>query len=133
MYVLILTSGREMYTLNIFVHITTQHRGETSLRSEFLFFCSLKMGRRSSDTEEETRSRRKKKHRRRSSSSSSSDSRTYSRKKSGRKSRSRSRSRDLQSRSHPYEKRCVCNLLSTAGVYKSSYKMLESHVGSVLG
>ncbi|XP_035745935.1 serine/Arginine-related protein 53 [Egretta garzetta] len=66
---------------------------------------SLKMGRRSSDTEEENRSRRKKKHRRRSSSSSSSDSRTYSRKKSGRKSRSRSRSRDLQSRSHSYEKR----------------------------
>ncbi|XP_010285617.1 PREDICTED: uncharacterized protein LOC104620953, partial [Phaethon lepturus] len=65
----------------------------------------LKMGRRSSDTEEENRSRRKKKHRRRSSSSSSSDSRTYSRKKSGRKSRSRSRSRDLQSRSHSYEKR----------------------------
>ncbi|XP_074768598.1 serine/Arginine-related protein 53 isoform X2 [Athene noctua] len=63
------------------------------------------MGRRSSDTEEENRSRRKKKHRRRSSSSSSSDSRTYSRKKSGRKSRSRSRSRDLQSRSHSYEKR----------------------------
>ncbi|XP_052660014.1 serine/Arginine-related protein 53 isoform X3 [Harpia harpyja] len=68
-------------------------------------FPSLKMGRRSSDTEEENRSRRKKKHRRRSSSSSSSDSRTYSRKKSGRKSRSRSRSRDLQSRSHSYEKR----------------------------
>uniref|UniRef100_A0A8C4JDV2 Arginine and serine rich coiled-coil 1 n=1 Tax=Dromaius novaehollandiae TaxID=8790 RepID=A0A8C4JDV2_DRONO len=66
---------------------------------------SLKMGRRSSDTEEENRSRRKKKHRRRSSSSSSSDSRTYTRKKSGRKSRSRSRSRDLQSRSHSYEKR----------------------------
>ncbi|XP_046754484.1 serine/Arginine-related protein 53 isoform X4 [Gallus gallus] len=66
---------------------------------------SLKMGRRSSDTEEENRSRRKKKHRRRSSSSSSSDSRTYSRKKSGRKSRSRSRSRDVQSRSHSYEKR----------------------------
>ncbi|XP_065530770.1 serine/Arginine-related protein 53 isoform X3 [Lathamus discolor] len=65
----------------------------------------LKMGRRSSDTEEENRSRRKKKHRRRSSSSSSSGSRTYSRKKSGRKSRSRSRSRDLQSRSHSYEKR----------------------------
>ncbi|XP_064372618.1 serine/Arginine-related protein 53 isoform X2 [Dromaius novaehollandiae] len=65
----------------------------------------LKMGRRSSDTEEENRSRRKKKHRRRSSSSSSSDSRTYTRKKSGRKSRSRSRSRDLQSRSHSYEKR----------------------------
>ncbi|KAM9007276.1 serine/Arginine-related protein 53 isoform 2-T5 [Ara ararauna] len=63
------------------------------------------MGRRSSDTEEENRSRRKKKHRRRSSSSSSSGSRTYSRKKSGRKSRSRSRSRDLQSRSHSYEKR----------------------------
>ncbi|KAM6062552.1 serine/Arginine-related protein 53 isoform 2-T4 [Chlamydotis macqueenii] len=63
------------------------------------------MGRRSSDTEEENRSRRKKKHRRRSSSSSSSDSRTYNRKKSGRKSRSRSRSRDLQSRSHSYEKR----------------------------
>ncbi|XP_046754479.1 serine/Arginine-related protein 53 isoform X2 [Gallus gallus] len=63
------------------------------------------MGRRSSDTEEENRSRRKKKHRRRSSSSSSSDSRTYSRKKSGRKSRSRSRSRDVQSRSHSYEKR----------------------------
>ncbi|XP_054691858.1 serine/Arginine-related protein 53 isoform X1 [Grus americana] len=66
---------------------------------------SFKMGRRSSDTEEENRSRRKKKHRRRSSSTSSSDSRTYSRKKSGRKSRSRSRSRDLQSRSHSYEKR----------------------------
>ncbi|XP_062355370.1 serine/Arginine-related protein 53 [Cinclus cinclus] len=65
----------------------------------------LKMGRRSSDTEEESRSRRKKKHRRRSSSSSSSDSRSYSRKKSGRKSRSRSRSRDLQSWSHSYEKR----------------------------
>ncbi|KAI1236038.1 hypothetical protein IHE44_0002133 [Lamprotornis superbus] len=64
-----------------------------------------KMGRRSSDTEEESRSRRKKKHRRRSSSSSSSDSRSYSRKKSGRKSRSRSRSRDLQSWSHSYEKR----------------------------
>ncbi|XP_031459544.1 serine/Arginine-related protein 53 isoform X2 [Phasianus colchicus] len=64
---------------------------------------SYKMGRRSSDTEEENRSRRKKKHRRRSSSSSSSDSRTYSRKKSGRK--SRSRSRDVQSRSHSYEKR----------------------------
>ncbi|KAM9542799.1 serine/Arginine-related protein 53 isoform 1-T5 [Guaruba guarouba] len=63
------------------------------------------MGRRSSDTEEENRSRRKKKHHRRSSSSSSSGSRTYSRKKSGRKSRSRSRSRDLQSRSHSYEKR----------------------------
>ncbi|XP_061493144.1 serine/Arginine-related protein 53 isoform X2 [Rhineura floridana] len=61
------------------------------------------MGRRSSDTEEENRSRRKKKHHRRSSSSSSSDSRTYSRKKSGRK--SRSRSRDLQFRSHSYEKR----------------------------
>lgn len=95
------------------------------------------MGRRSSDTEEETRSRRKKKHRRHSSSSSSSDSRTYSRKKSGRKSRSRSRSRDLQSRSHSYEKRCVCNLLSAAGVCKSSYgrklEVLECHVGSALG
>ncbi|XP_077682609.1 serine/Arginine-related protein 53 isoform X3 [Eretmochelys imbricata] len=65
----------------------------------------VKMGRRSSDTEEENRNKRKKKHRRRSSSSSSSDSRTYSRKKSGRKSRSRSPSRDLQSRSHSYEKR----------------------------
>ncbi|XP_064021839.1 serine/Arginine-related protein 53 [Pogoniulus pusillus] len=61
------------------------------------------MGRRSSDTEEE--SRRKKKHRRRSSSSSSSDSRSYSRRKAGRKSRSSSRSRELQSGSHSYEKR----------------------------
>lgn len=83
----------------------------------FLFSCSLKMGRHSSDTEDENRSRRKKKHRRRSSSSSSSGSRTYSRKKSGRK--SRSRSRDLQSRSHSYEKRCICsNLQSAAVVYK---------------
>ncbi|XP_061049491.1 serine/Arginine-related protein 53 isoform X2 [Eubalaena glacialis] len=65
------------------------------------------MGRRSSDTEEESRSKRKKKHRRRSSSSSSSDSRTYSRKKGGRKSRSKSRSwsRDLQPRSHSYDRR----------------------------
>ncbi|XP_015727582.1 serine/Arginine-related protein 53 isoform X4 [Coturnix japonica] len=77
-----------------------------ALRPQFgCWRVSLKMGRRSSDTEEENRSRRKKKHRRRSSSSSSSDSRTYSRKKSGRKSRSRSRSRDVQSRSHSYEKR----------------------------
>ncbi|XP_053454827.1 serine/Arginine-related protein 53 [Nycticebus coucang] len=67
----------------------------------------IKMGRRSSDTEEESRSKRKKKHRRRSSSSSSSDSRTYSRKKGGRKSRSKSRSwsRDLQPRSHSYDRR----------------------------
>ncbi|XP_046515799.1 serine/Arginine-related protein 53 [Equus quagga] len=67
----------------------------------------LEMGRRSSDTEEESRSKRKKKHRRRSSSSSSSDSRTYSRKKGGRKSRSKSRSwsRDLQPRSHSYDRR----------------------------
>ncbi|XP_037679647.1 serine/Arginine-related protein 53 [Choloepus didactylus] len=65
------------------------------------------MGRRSSDTEEESRSKRKKKHRRRSSSSSSSDSRTYNRKKGGRKSRSKSRSwsRDLQPRSHSYDRR----------------------------
>ncbi|XP_054022431.1 serine/Arginine-related protein 53 [Dryobates pubescens] len=63
------------------------------------------MGRRSSDTEEESRSRRKKKHRRRSSSSSSSDSRSYGRKKAGRKSRSGSRGRELQPRSHSYEKR----------------------------
>ncbi|KAL2804583.1 serine/Arginine-related protein 53 isoform 2 [Daubentonia madagascariensis] len=65
------------------------------------------MGRRSSDTEEESRSKRKKKHHRRSSSSSSSDSRTYSRKKGGRKSRSKSRSwsRDLQPRSHSYDRR----------------------------
>nr|KAF6380175.1 arginine and serine rich coiled-coil 1 [Myotis myotis] len=65
------------------------------------------MGRRSSDTEEESRSKRKKKHRRRSSSSSSSDSRTYSRRKGGRKSRSKSRSwsRDLQPRSHSYDRR----------------------------
>ncbi|XP_076723171.1 serine/Arginine-related protein 53 [Callospermophilus lateralis] len=67
----------------------------------------IEMGRRSSDTEEESRSKRKKKHRRRSSSSSSSDSRTYSRKKGGRKSRSKSRSwsRDLQPRSHSYDRR----------------------------
>ncbi|XP_075806803.1 serine/Arginine-related protein 53 [Microtus pennsylvanicus] len=65
------------------------------------------MGRRSSDTEEESRSKRKKKHRRRSSSSSSSDSRTYSRKKGGRRPRSESRSwsRDRQPRSHSYERR----------------------------
>ncbi|GAB1287585.1 Serine/Arginine-related protein 53 [Apodemus speciosus] len=64
------------------------------------------MGRRSSDTEEESRSKRKKKHRRRSSSSSSSDSRTYSRKKGGRRPRSESRSwsRDRQPRSHSYER-----------------------------
>ncbi|XP_054241749.1 serine/Arginine-related protein 53 [Indicator indicator] len=68
------------------------------------------MGRRSSDTEEESRSRRKKKHRRRSSSSSSSDSRSYSRKKAGRKSRSSSRSRELQPRSHSYEKRDPGNI-----------------------
>ncbi|XP_077016997.1 serine/Arginine-related protein 53 [Tamandua tetradactyla] len=67
----------------------------------------VEMGRRSSDTEEESRSKRKKKHRRRSSSSSSSDSRTYNRKKGGRKSRSKSRSwsRDLQPRSHSYDRR----------------------------
>uniref|UniRef100_UPI00402B98D8 serine/Arginine-related protein 53 n=1 Tax=Arvicanthis niloticus TaxID=61156 RepID=UPI00402B98D8 len=65
------------------------------------------MGRRSSDTEEESRSKRKKKHRRRSSSSSSSDSRTYSRKKGGRRPRSESRSwsRDRQPRSHSYDRR----------------------------
>ncbi|XP_068939565.1 serine/Arginine-related protein 53 isoform X4 [Petaurus breviceps papuanus] len=67
----------------------------------------IKMGRRSSDTEEDSRSKRKKKHRRRSSSSSSSESRTFSRKKTGRKSRSKSRSwsRDLQPRSHSYDRR----------------------------
>ncbi|XP_043847253.1 serine/Arginine-related protein 53 isoform X2 [Dromiciops gliroides] len=67
----------------------------------------MKMGRRSSDTEEESRSKRKKKHRRRSSSSSSSESRTFSRRKTGRRSRSksRSRSRDVQPRSHSYDRR----------------------------
>uniref|UniRef100_A0A4X2LJJ2 Arginine and serine rich coiled-coil 1 n=1 Tax=Vombatus ursinus TaxID=29139 RepID=A0A4X2LJJ2_VOMUR len=75
-------------------------------------FCEIskyliKMGRRSSDTEEESRSKRKKKHRRRSSSSSSSESRTFSHKRTGRKSRSKSRSwsRDLQPRSHSYDRR----------------------------
>ncbi|XP_029472111.1 serine/Arginine-related protein 53 isoform X4 [Rhinatrema bivittatum] len=63
----------------------------------------IRMGRHSSDTEEEYRSRRKKKHRKRSSSSSSSDSRTFSRRKPGK--RSRSRSRGHHSRSHSYDKR----------------------------
>lgn len=80
-----------------------------SIMLEIIFFefKPVEMGRRSSDTEEESRSKRKKKHRRRSSSSSSSDSRTYSRKKGGRRSRSKSRSwsRDLQPRSHSYDRR----------------------------
>lgn len=81
--------------------------GTTVLQIMSFGFKFVEMGRRSSDTEEESRSKRKKKHRRRSSSSSSSDSRTYSRKKGGRKSRSKSRSwsRDRQPRSHSYDRR----------------------------